>query len=320
MAIISRILLILLLVLSCSPKNSVKEVAWIKEIKEVKYFSNADSTYQPALIYSHVRNNEKRPLLVALHTWSGNYKQTSGNEYAKYCVNKDWYLIHPDFRGPNNNPKAMGSEYVIQDIVSAVKYMKKNYAIDESRVYLVGYSGGGHAALLMAGKHPEIWAGISTWNGISDIKEWWEYNEEYAAQIEVAVGGRPDISAASAAECLKRSPLTYIWNAKSVKIDINAGIEDETVPFTHSLLAYNKIVNDNQKISTNFILEFYESKEVPTAIQKIIFDNTYGNKFPLFRKTSDNARVTIFKGGHEIIHLAALKWLSMQQKDSQPVW
>jgi hypothetical protein len=30
--------------------------------------------------------------------------------------------------------------------------------------------------------------------------------------------------------------------------------------------------------------------------------------------------VTVFEGGHEIVHQAALNWLAKQRKGRQPVW
>ncbi|MCH2206397.1 MAG: S9 family peptidase [Lentisphaerales bacterium] len=42
----------------------------------------------------------------------------------------------------------MGSEYVVADIISIVEYMKKNYNVDEKRIYLIGCSGGGYASFL----------------------------------------------------------------------------------------------------------------------------------------------------------------------------
>ena len=82
---------------------------------------------QPALVYTS-KSKERKPLLVALHTWSGNYKQ-AGSElnYAHWCVENDWNMIHPHFRGPNNKPQALGSDLVVADISSAVTYMLKNH-------------------------------------------------------------------------------------------------------------------------------------------------------------------------------------------------
>jgi predicted peptidase len=306
-----------LLIFICCKEGLAQETSWQPEIKKIEYISTADSTNQPALIYVPNVKNQRLPLLVALHTWSGNYKQKEGSKYSEWCIKNHWYMIHPNFRGPNQTPKAMGSEYVIKDIVSAVEYMKKHYSIDENRIYLVGYSGGGYASLLMAGVHPEIWAAVSAWDGISDLQEWWKYSKEYRAQIEAAAGGNPHNEEV---EYIKRSPITYLSNSKSVKLDINSGINDKTVPFEQSLLAFNKIVNDKFKITPKQISELQKMKQEPEKIKVKISDKNYGSKYPLFRKVAGNTRITIFEGGHEIVYKAALKWLAEQQKNSSPVW
>ena len=48
------------------------------------------------------------PLLVALHTWSGDYKQRASIPYAQWCIEKGWAFVHPQFRGPNRRPEATG--------------------------------------------------------------------------------------------------------------------------------------------------------------------------------------------------------------------
>ena len=47
-------------------------------------------------------------------------------------------------------------------------------------------------------------------------------------------------------------------------------------------------------------------------------DASFGIHAPIFRRASGNTRVTIFEGGHEIVHQAALNWLAKQRK-GQPV-
>src|SRR5690606_41341630 len=49
-------------------------------------------------------------------------------------------------------------------------------------------------------------------------------------------------------------------------------------------------------------------------------DALYGENAPLFRKTHGKVRVTIFQGGHEIVHEAALNWLAAQRKSQPVVW
>src|SRR6266536_6414885 len=87
------------------------------QLKDVRYPSSADKTDQPALWYSPP-GNDAVPLLVALHTWSGNYKQ-SDPASAAWCAAKGWAMIRPDFRGPNQRPEACGSELAVQDVLSA---------------------------------------------------------------------------------------------------------------------------------------------------------------------------------------------------------
>jgi hypothetical protein len=40
----------------------------------------------------------------------------------------------------------------------------------------------------------------------------------------------------------------------------------------------------------------------------------------LFRRTSGNARITVFDGGHEIVHEAWLTWLEAQARGAAPIW
>lgn len=61
-----------------------------------------------------------RPLIVSLHTWSGNYEQE--DLLIKEIIKRDYNYIHPDFRGPNKTYEACGSEFVIQDIEDAIAF------------------------------------------------------------------------------------------------------------------------------------------------------------------------------------------------------
>ncbi len=292
---------------------------WPEGVREIRYRSPADGTRQPALFYAP-QTKEPRPLLVGLHTWSGDYQQAGGETACvRWCIEKGWLFIHPHFRGPNRTPAALGSERAVGDIVGAVGYVKRNHPVDADRVYLVGVSGGGHAALLMAGRAPEIWAGVSAWCGIADIRRWWEQKTaggRYARQIEKACGGRPDRDPAAAAACRRRSPLTWLSNATAVNLDINAGIRDGrkgSVPFTHSLRAFNAVAREADRIPDDDLALFYRTMKPPGGAADID-DPRYGKKRGLFRKRSGSVRVTIFDGGHEIVHAAALAWLEKQRR------
>ena len=316
---------LLLLCLLALPAGAAPK-GWPEVVREVRYQSKADNTKQPALFYMPPTDGKARPLLVGLHSWSGDYRQTMSMPYAKWCIEKKWNFIHPNFRGPNRRPEATGSELVVEDILSAIEYAKKNAAVDENRIYLVGGSGGGYASLLMAGRAPKIWAGVSAWVPISDLAKWHTETSarkmKYARDIELSIGGKPVAGSKALAEARKRSASTYLSGAKGVNLDINAGITDGhngSVPISHSLEAFNILAAKKDRISTELIKEFTQTAKVPKALSgQASTDSSYGEKTVRFRRDSGNVRVTIFQGGHEIIAPAALQWLARQQKMRAP--
>ena len=306
-------------------------------VEEVTYLSSADQTEQPALFEIPAKTEKPVPLLVALHTWSSDYKQAGGEAvYARWCQQMGWAFIHPNFRGKNNTPDALGSDLAVGDITSAVEFAKAQTNIDPDRIYCIGVSGGGHASLLMAARAPEIWAGVSAWCGISDIAKWHQQCTDrpsfirYAQHIEKVLGGAPGSSLEHSTAAKHRSPLTWLEVAKQVNLDINHGINDGrpsrleddfnggSVPFTHSLEAWNEIVPTSARFEPGMIQTWYETQKFPdTGIKP---DPLYGDKQPQFQKINDNTRVTIFNGGHEIIHVAALNWLAAQRRGNPAAW
>ena len=308
----------LLVAAECRAQDTKKETT---PLKQIRYLSKADDTEQPARFHAS-QSKEPAPLLVVLHTWSGNWRQDYHDDALKQAIAKGWTVIHPNFRGRNNNPKACGSELVVQDILSAVDYAKANANVDEKRIYLLGASGGGYASLLMAGRAPQVWAGVSAWVGIVDLAAWHaectERKLNYADQIARSCGGKPGDGPEVDEQYRKRSARTYLAKAKGLPLDINAGIKDGhsgSVPISHSLNAFNLVADEKDRIPESDIRHMTEKAEVPDRLKAEIDDPSYGRKAPLFRRTSGKARVTIFRGGHELVCNAALAWLEKQKKD-----
>ena len=288
-----------------------------KEVKDIKY-KGADGSDQPAK-YMPSTSSDKAPLLVALHQWSGDYRTTGYIESINWCIEKKWHFIQPNFRGPNNTPEAMGSDLVVGDILKAVEYAKKNGNVDTSRIYLLGCSGGGHATLLMAGRHPEIWAGATAWVGISDIKRWHadskRIKNKYHRMIEASLGGNPHENEKLAKDALYRSPLNWL-KPTLLPLDINVGIHDGhtgSVPVGHSIRAFNAVSAENDRISEEDITYIEKNRKIPAHLEKPKADSLYESKEVLFRRQSGTARLTIFDGGHEVIQSPALHWLEKQK-------
>jgi len=309
------------------PAQSPK--GWPSEVVSLQISSSADDTKQPAIAWTAPTAEGPRPLLVGLHSWSAGYNQPSnGPIYARWAISQGWHFIHPHFRGPNLTPDALGSDLAVQDIVDAVEHMKKSTQVDPSRIYLIGASGGGHMALLMAARHPEIWAGVSSWVPISDVAAWHTEHlkngapDNYAKNIESALGGPPD-TPDRLKDAAKRSPLSWLANAKSVPLDINHGVHDGrqgSVPFRHSLLAFNQVAETADQLPLEDIAAYYATQQRPTTWPAPVADPLYKDKPVLFRKTSGNTRVTIFEGGHEILYLPSLNWLAQQQRGQPTIW
>lgn len=295
----------------------------------IRYSVPEDHSEQPSLYWApELPEGKKAPLLVALHTWSNDYRHGGGEvKYAEWCQQNGWIFLHPNFRGPNHTPAALGSDLMIADIRAVVTWAKQHAPVDDSRIYAVGVSGGGHAAQLLAGRTPELWAGISSWCGIADIATWHTETTDagrlnYAKQIESAIGGSPDANESTMAEASHRSPLTWLENAAVVPLDLNHGIDDGrsgSVPFSHSLRAFNAVVPESARIRDADIAAWYAD---PASLPRDpdLQDDLYGINAPLYRNTHGNTRVTIFRGGHEIVHEAALNWLAAQRKGQPANW
>ena len=298
------------------------------EFAEVDIKSTKDGAIQKAMWWQpKAAKNEEIPLLVMLHTWSGDYQQKKWKEIGLFESEKrDWAVIHPDFRGRNRTPKSCASEFAVQDILDAVAWARRQCKIDDRRIYLVGTSGGGHMSLVMAGRAPEIWAGVSAWVPISDLAQWHRdcsvsKNVRYAREMEMAFGGKPGDSKKVDAEYRQRSPLTHLPKAKGVALDINAGIHDGytgSVPSIHSVYAFNVVASANGhsalRLTDAQIKHIREKRKVPVALSKERVDEVGRIREVLFRRSAGPARLTLFDGGHEGDMPTAIKWLAAQSK------
>lgn len=290
--------------------------------EEIFFTSTVDGSQQPARVHL-LPGSSPRPLLVMLHTWSSDYRQQIAPAVESWCIANDWQLAIPDFRGPSWNPQSCGSQTAVQDVLDCIDYTKQNGAVQEDKIFLTGLSGGGHFSLLLAGKHPKIWAGVSAWVPIFDLASWHADSQKrqnnYDRHIEMACGGTPGSSPEVDKELQLRSPAHWLKPGIDCVLDINAGIQDGhtgSVPIAHSLNAFNAVaMSPNDKIADSDIATMTNQKVIPAHLQQTWDDPSYGDKKVLFRKTSGKARVTIFAGGHEGVPQAIIAFL--QQQDAK---
>lgn len=102
-------------------------------------------------------------------------------------------------------------------------------------------------------------------------------------------------------------------------MNLNAGIRDGhdgSVPISHSLRAFNVLAHPSDRLSESAIADLVKNAQVPEALRSKDDDPTYDTSTVLFRRQSGAVRITLFDGGHEIIHGAALAWLERQSRPS----
>lgn len=205
---------------------------------EILVKSTKDASMQPSLFFKS-ETNEKRPLLVGLHTWSHDRFNQIQN-MLPYAEKLDFNLLLPEFRGNNlkTNPyctMACGSEYAKQDIKDAIDYVAAHENIDTDNIFLLGLSGGGHMSLLMAGFCPEYFKAIGAYVPITDLEKWAKQNPNY--RMHVLACCREDVQ-----EMKKRSPISFIDTIAKANLKIFHGKFDPVVPVSQSMELYGEIM------------------------------------------------------------------------------
>jgi pimeloyl-ACP methyl ester carboxylesterase len=301
---------------SYTPFDDTRKTTWPADFKVVDIRREGSTDTQKAYFYQ-AGSKKSRPLVVSLHTWSGDYAQRD-DEMANLCRAHDLNYIHPDFRGANNTANACCSELALSDIDDAIDYAISNAKVDRENIYVVGVSGGGYATLSFFMRSKHRIRSFSAWASISDLVAWYQESRDrkrkYADDIlkcTMSEDGQLNVANAKA-----KSPLywkTPVEKLSSAKLFIHAGIHDGykgSVPISHSIDFYNKIVSDcGATDSSNFVTAVERSsllRQVPPA--GVIGD--IGGRKLYLEKHYRNVTLMIFEGGHEMLFEVALKELT----------
>lgn len=278
---------------------------WPQIFSLVQIPGNND-TVQNAYFYK-TTSAKPQPLIVSLHTWGGNYAQR--DDIALLAANGNYNYIHPDFRGANKTINACCSDLALSDIDNAIDYAIAEGNVDRSKIYVIGVSGGGFATLnvFMNSKHRI--KKLSAWASITDLEKWYSESKtkgnHYWKDISLCTGGNN--GALDITKARKRSPLfkeTPIKKLNKTELEIFAGVHDGidgSVPFTHSINFYNKLLSD-LKVAKE---EYYVSKDEIDYLLKFRAPlsnlGKIDNRDICLFKQYKNIKLTIFTGGHEML-------------------
>jgi acetyl esterase/lipase len=276
--------------------------------------SSADGSLQPSYVYLPPERGAPAPVAVLLHTWSFDLEQRDSTVEAE-AQKRGWILLAPNFRGRNNHPQACGSNAAQQDVLDAVAWIRRHYSVDTRRIYLLGLSGGGYMTMLMAARHPDLWAAASAWVGISDLTAWYTSHsaDQYGEMMRGCFGGSPTASDSTAREFRARSPITHLRSRNRVPMDLAAGRHDSVVAVSHTLRAF-QLLAPGVVTDADIDMLLADGPGLPApAPTDTTSDPLLGRRIFL-RRVSGPSRVTIFDGGHEWVPRAAMEWLTKQRK------
>ncbi|WP_414901210.1 alpha/beta hydrolase family protein [Rhizobium cremeum] len=170
-------------------------------------------------------------ILLYLHSWSGDKDQAA--LFPDLLSIRNAVIIAPDFGGPNNTPGALGSPDSTDRIMRVIREIR--YKTGLTRVYLIGASGGGMAALLLLGRYPDVVYRASIWVPIYDLAALYgeTSNNDLKADMVAVLGSAP--TDPDDMRYLARSPRSALpdYNGSASKIIINVGALDTEVPKHH---------------------------------------------------------------------------------------
>jgi len=285
--------------------DGTRKTAWDSDFKVVDIQSSLDNSLQKSYFLKS-KSAAPKPLVVSLHSWSGNYDQK--DELAALSKTKDLNYIHPDFRGVNWTKDACCSDLALGDIDDAIDYAIKNSNVDLSRIYVIGSSGGGYATLATFMKSKHLIRRFSAWVPISDLPAWYAQSKimgtKYADNIMDCTSSRDSLNMDIA---IKKSPIywkTPVEKLNTTEFQIYAGVYDGiqgSVPITHSINFYNKVLKD---MTVSDSIDYVSDSEKLNLLEyrKALgdFGSIAGRKVFL-KKQSGNLGLTIFEGNHEIL-------------------
>lgn len=296
--------------------DDTRQTEWDADFKVVSVQSTMDNSMQKAYFYKS-KSSEPKPLVVSLHTWSGNYEQK--DELAALSKTKDLNYIHPDFRGVNWTKDACCSDLALGDIDDAIDFAIKNSNVDLSRIYVIGVSGGGYATLATFMRSKHLIRRFSAWVPISDLPAWYAQSKimktKYAEDIMGCTGSVDSLNMEVA---IKKSPVywkTPVEKLNTTEFEIYAGVYDGiqgSVPITHSINFYNKVLRDTSPADSSAYVNDTEKLNL-LEYRKALgdFGSIAGRKVFL-RKQSGNLGLTIFEGNHEMLTEYAFNLLTRE--------
>ena len=287
-------------------------------IQDIRIPSTIDEAEQRAL-WLAPGELQPAPLLVVVHSWSAGYLQNANIPFGVWAQRSGWAMIAPDFRGVNDRPEATGSDLAVQDVIDAVDYAIDQGGVDHNRVFIVGYSGGGMASLLLAGRHPDRFAGAVSFVPVYDLIDWYDYvrtnlpGRAYTRQITASCGGDPSVPGDAQQSCRHRSPEAHLSGAgdAGMPVYIAHGLDDQVVPPSYAARAFNQLAQPGDRLDDETVRGLRQNRLPGNLRGSVTGETFFGDEDPevFFARSSGPVTLVLFDGGHDMVYNPGLAFL-----------
>ena len=209
---------------------------------------------------SYEKTKTNYPVLYLLHGGGGTFSDWLKQTPDKMLVHKlaDQYnliIVMPEgerLGGYLDSPLQKDNQfetYIANEVVDKIDKTYRTIRDRKGRV-ITGLSMGGHGALYLATRHPDLYCAAGSMSGALDLNPAnWHITPEFAKQIEPGftrilgpVGATPDLYAANSVV-----NMTDKMKTNDVKLIIDCGVDDfliEPNRELHRRLVYNKTPHD----------------------------------------------------------------------------
>jgi dipeptidyl aminopeptidase/acylaminoacyl peptidase len=153
---------------------------------------------------------------------------------------------------------------------------------------LLGGSGGGHLALLVAADAPRLFAAVSSWVPATDLTTFYLEKPNPCSHIEAFCGGPPGKSSAVDLEYRERSPLFRAADLALANLSIHHGRHDNLVHWTHTFRMAKEIAAYHPE---RLYFEIFDGGH------EIGYDRAFA-WFERQRNEMDSSRMNLLGGGH----------------------
>jgi predicted esterase len=131
------------------------------------YRSALDDTIQPYRFYIPAIYDAKKkwPMIVALHGMGGDensfFTGYDDGAIRRVAEERGYIVVCPKGRGPYSMYLASAE----RDVIEVINEMKRDFSIDDDRVYLMGHSMGGYGSWSISVNNPDLFAAIAPISG-----------------------------------------------------------------------------------------------------------------------------------------------------------